>query len=114
MWVNRFDSAALDRELGLGRECFSGLNTVRLWLAHEGCFNETLTWPVLLPLYYTGLNDTARVRDPGQAGGGFSRLDRGSCVEAVDIVAPRGVLRRAPGSDRVTGRLGRWRENVFA
>jgi hypothetical protein len=35
IWIDRFDAATVDRELGLGRKYFPGMNTVRLWLSHD-------------------------------------------------------------------------------
>ena len=35
IWIDKFDAAAVDRELGLARRYFPGMNTVRLWLSHD-------------------------------------------------------------------------------
>ncbi len=35
IWIDKFDAAAVDRELGLGRKYFPQINTVRLWLSHD-------------------------------------------------------------------------------
>jgi len=40
IWIDRFDEATVDRELGLGRKYFPGMNTVRLWLAHDAYFKN--------------------------------------------------------------------------
>lgn len=40
IWIDRFDESAIDRELGLGRKYFPGMNTVRLWLAHDAYFKD--------------------------------------------------------------------------
>jgi hypothetical protein len=40
IWIDRFDGAAVERELGLGRQHFPGMNTVRLWLAHDAYFKD--------------------------------------------------------------------------
>ena len=40
IWIDRFDGAAVERELGLGRKYFPGLNTVRLWLSHDAYFKD--------------------------------------------------------------------------
>lgn len=42
IWIDRFDGATVERELGLGREYFPGMNTVRLWLAHDAYFKDPL------------------------------------------------------------------------
>ena len=35
IWIDKFDPAVVERELGLGRRYFPGMNTVRLWLSHD-------------------------------------------------------------------------------
>ena len=40
IWIDRFDGATVERELGLGRKYFPGMNTVRLWLAHDAYFKD--------------------------------------------------------------------------
>ena len=40
IWIDRFDAAVVDRELGLGRKHFPGMNTVRLWLSHDAYFKN--------------------------------------------------------------------------
>jgi hypothetical protein len=40
IWIDRFDGASVDRELALGRKYFPGMNTVRLWLAHDAFFKD--------------------------------------------------------------------------
>jgi hypothetical protein len=35
IWIDRFDAAVVDRELGMGRRYFPKMNTVRLWLSHD-------------------------------------------------------------------------------
>ena len=40
IWIDKFDAAAVDRELGLGRKYFPQINTVRLWLSHDPFFKD--------------------------------------------------------------------------
>ncbi len=40
IWIDKFDSVVVDRELGLGRRYFPKMNTVRLWLSHEAFLKE--------------------------------------------------------------------------
>lgn len=35
IWIDRFDAAVVDRELGAARRYFPKINTVRLWLSHD-------------------------------------------------------------------------------
>jgi len=35
IWIDKFDLAAIDREMGLGRKHFPGINTLRLWMSHD-------------------------------------------------------------------------------
>jgi hypothetical protein len=53
--------------------------------------NETLTRKVRLPLYYTGLSDTARIREQEQSEARSYRLDRDYHVEVAVTLPPRGV-----------------------
>ncbi len=40
IWTSQFDEAVVDRELGLGRKHFPGMNSVRLWLSHDAYFKD--------------------------------------------------------------------------
>jgi hypothetical protein len=40
IWIDRFDSEVIQRELGLGRRYFPGINTVRLWLSPDAFFKD--------------------------------------------------------------------------
>ena len=40
IWIDKFDAAVVDRELGLGRRHFPKMNTVRLWLSHDAFIKD--------------------------------------------------------------------------
>jgi hypothetical protein len=40
IWIDKFDGAAVERELGLGRRFFPKMNTVRLWLSHDAFLKD--------------------------------------------------------------------------
>jgi len=41
IWIDKFDPAVVDRELGLGRQYFPKMNTVRLWLSHDAFLKDS-------------------------------------------------------------------------